>query len=204
MSLTLRRTVSRPVLLSLQSQRQSYFTTGGVPPTVRPGAEPLETHGQNLFSQLNICGHSPYITSSLTREWVCHLQLLLVPRQRIHSRVRVSWDSWPYITVSDSRLPFCLLLRLAGLRWRYSTPPPHRSLLSLASIVLLITFRHSARRRLRSLLYSNHFRETCLFAKALLSNGCVYVRIKKLLSNSGCCFVVCFEVVTQKQVYKLQ
>jgi hypothetical protein len=28
------------------------------------------------------------------------------PRQRIHSRVRVPWDSRPYFTVSDSRLPF--------------------------------------------------------------------------------------------------
>jgi hypothetical protein len=39
------------------------------------------------------------------------------PRQRSHSRVRVPWDSRPYFTVSDSRL--------AGLRWRYSTPPAH-------------------------------------------------------------------------------
>jgi hypothetical protein len=30
-----------------------------------------------FFSQLNSCGHCPYITSSLTRGWVCHLQLLL-------------------------------------------------------------------------------------------------------------------------------
>jgi hypothetical protein len=30
-----------------------------------------------IFSQLHTCGHSPYITSSLTRGWVCHLQLLL-------------------------------------------------------------------------------------------------------------------------------
>jgi hypothetical protein len=28
------------------------------------------------------------------------------PRQRSHSRVRVPWDSPPYFTVSDSRLPF--------------------------------------------------------------------------------------------------
>jgi hypothetical protein len=28
------------------------------------------------------------------------------PRQRNHSRVQVSWDSRPYFTVSDSRLPF--------------------------------------------------------------------------------------------------
>jgi hypothetical protein len=45
--------------------------------TVRSGTEPLETHGQNIFPQLNTCGHSPYITSSLTRGRVCHLQLLL-------------------------------------------------------------------------------------------------------------------------------
>jgi hypothetical protein len=28
------------------------------------------------------------------------------PRQRSHSRVRVPWDSRPYFTASDSRLPF--------------------------------------------------------------------------------------------------
>jgi hypothetical protein len=28
------------------------------------------------------------------------------PRQHNHSRVRVPWDSWPYFTASDSRLPF--------------------------------------------------------------------------------------------------
>jgi hypothetical protein len=67
------------------------------------------------------------------------------PRQRSHSQVRVPRDSWPYFTVSDSRLPqpggpgpriyipqeqegpvippgtmfhFRRLLRLAGQRWR--------------------------------------------------------------------------------------
>jgi hypothetical protein len=70
------------------------------------------------------------------------------PRQRIHSPVRVLRDSWPYFTVSDSRLPqpggpgpriyipreqcgpvipagtrvpFHRLLRLAKIRRRYST-----------------------------------------------------------------------------------
>jgi hypothetical protein len=73
------------------------------------------------------------------------------PRQRSHSRVWVLLDSWPHFIVSDSRLPqpggpgpriyipqeqggpvippgtglsFRRLLRLAGLRWRYSNPPP--------------------------------------------------------------------------------
>jgi hypothetical protein len=43
------------------------------------------------------------------------------PRQSSCFRVRLPWD----FTVSDSRLTFRRLLRLAGLRWRYSTPPPH-------------------------------------------------------------------------------
>jgi hypothetical protein len=74
------------------------------------------------------------------------------PRQRSYSQVRVPRDPRPQFTVSDSRLPqpggpgpciyipqehggtvispgtvfpFRRLLRLAGLRWRYSTPPPH-------------------------------------------------------------------------------
>jgi hypothetical protein len=28
------------------------------------------------------------------------------PRQLIHSRARVPWDTWPYFTLSDFRLPF--------------------------------------------------------------------------------------------------
>jgi hypothetical protein len=38
---------------------------------------------------------------------------------------------------------------------------------------------------------------TCLFAKALLGNGRVYLPIKNVLPTIECCFVVCFEVVTQ-------
>jgi hypothetical protein len=38
---------------------------------------------------------------------------------------------------------------------------------------------------------------TCFFAKALLSNGCIYFLIENLLLSSGCCFVFCFTVVIQ-------
>jgi hypothetical protein len=38
---------------------------------------PLRLTTDNFF-QLNPCGHSPYVTSSVTGRWVCHLQLLLV------------------------------------------------------------------------------------------------------------------------------
>jgi hypothetical protein len=32
--------------------------------------------------------------------------IAICPRQRSHSRVRIPWNSWPYFTVLDSRLPF--------------------------------------------------------------------------------------------------
>jgi hypothetical protein len=39
---------------------------------------PLRLTISNFILQLNTCGYSPYVTSSLTRGWVCCLQLLLV------------------------------------------------------------------------------------------------------------------------------
>jgi hypothetical protein len=38
---------------------------------------PLRLTTSNFIFQLNTCGYSPYVTSSLTRGWVCSLQLLL-------------------------------------------------------------------------------------------------------------------------------
>jgi hypothetical protein len=66
------------------------------------------------------------------------------PGQRSHSQVRVPRDS-SYFTVPYSRLPhlegqvyspgtgfhFRCLLQLAGLRWKYSIPPPHGKFTSL-------------------------------------------------------------------------
>jgi hypothetical protein len=116
----------------------------------RLGNMPLETHDQHIF-QLNTWCHSPYVTPSLTRGWVNRLQLLLSFASAVilRSEYRGTHD---HIFVSDSLLPqpggpdpciyipqeqggpvippctgfpFRRLLRLAGLRWRYSSPPPH-------------------------------------------------------------------------------
>jgi hypothetical protein len=46
--------------------------------SVRLGDKPLETHDQQFFFQVNTCCYSPNVTSSLTRGWVCRLQLFLV------------------------------------------------------------------------------------------------------------------------------
>jgi hypothetical protein len=82
------------------------------------------------------------------------------PRQRSHSQVGLLRDSWPQFTVLDSRLPqpegpgphiyiprdrlapgtgfhFRRLLLLAGLRWGYSTPPPHRITVEVKSQYIL-------------------------------------------------------------------
>jgi hypothetical protein len=52
---------------------------------------PLRLTTSNFIFQLNTCGYSPYVTSSLTREWVCHLQLLLVLASAVTLRPESRW-----------------------------------------------------------------------------------------------------------------
>jgi hypothetical protein len=55
-----------------QGQSQSYFTTDGLPPiTSSLRQAPLRLATSNFIFQLNTCGYSPYVTSSLMRSWVC-------------------------------------------------------------------------------------------------------------------------------------
>jgi hypothetical protein len=63
---------------------------------------PLELTISNFIFRPNIC-YSPYVTSSLTRLWVCRYKCCW-SRQRSHSQIRVQRDSWQNFTVSDSRL----------------------------------------------------------------------------------------------------
>jgi hypothetical protein len=77
---------------------------------------------------------------SLTRGRVSRLQLLLalVRAVILGSESRGTRD---HILTSQMRdLAFCRLLRLAGLRWRHSTPPPHGNF-SYERIRTLITSR---------------------------------------------------------------
>jgi hypothetical protein len=96
---------SQSITAVCQSQSQSYFTTGGLPPISSSWRRAPWDSRPEFFSQLNTCGHSPYITSSLMRLYVCHLQLLLV---LVSAFLLGSdpWDSRPYFIISDSRLPF--------------------------------------------------------------------------------------------------
>jgi hypothetical protein len=99
---------------------QRLFTTGGLPPISTSWYRVHWDSGPEFFFSIEQLRHSPYITSSLTRGWVCHLRLLLALASAfiLGSESRGIRD---YILLTQIRdIPFCRLLRLAGLRWRYS------------------------------------------------------------------------------------
>jgi hypothetical protein len=76
--------------------------------SVRLGDKPLETHGQYFFFfRMNICNHSPYVTSSLTRGWVCRLQLLLALASAVilRSESRGTHDQILLSQIRDSSQP---------------------------------------------------------------------------------------------------
>jgi hypothetical protein len=64
-----------------------------LPPISCLGVKPLETHNWRLFFQLKACGHSPYVTSSLTRRWFRLLWIGLTFRQVCVSHIyHVNWN----------------------------------------------------------------------------------------------------------------
>jgi hypothetical protein len=89
-----------------------------------------------FFFQLNTCFHSPYVTSSLARGWVCRLQLLLAFASTVFHRSdsRATRD---HIVLSQIRDSF----NLEG-----QVPVFTIVLTMLASVVLLITPMHEPSR----------------------------------------------------------
>jgi hypothetical protein len=61
------------------SKSQSYFMTGGLPSNSSSWRLAPKIHDQryHFLFQLNPCSHSPYVTYSLMRRWVCLLWICL-------------------------------------------------------------------------------------------------------------------------------
>jgi hypothetical protein len=118
------------------------------------------------------------------------------PRQGSHSRFPVPRDSRPYFTVSDSRLPqpgragpricipqgqggpvitpgtgfpFRRLIRLAGLRWRYSTSPPRGELLPPVYTQNTIIYDYPGKDSCKKTILNFDFRY-CLYPIAYIPN----------------------------------
>jgi hypothetical protein len=86
--------------------------------------KPLEDHDQRFFFQLNTCFHSPYVTSTLTRGWVCRLQLLVALVSIVILR-SVSCGTHDHLLLSqiwDSPNLDCQVTVSPGREWPGYTP----------------------------------------------------------------------------------
>jgi hypothetical protein len=135
-----------------QSQSQSYVTTDGQSPSLSWCRASI-WGPKTRFLLLSRSCEFVDVGASLTRGRVCHLQLLLVlavilgsESHGTHGHILLSQirdcpnleGKVPVFTSrqeqGDPVIPqgtgftFRRLLRLVGLRWRYSNPPPHGEL----------------------------------------------------------------------------
>jgi hypothetical protein len=96
---------SRTVLWSLESwisapsRVASFVTTDGQSASLSWKKAPIWGLRPDFYASLSMWGAFSDERAGLS------YTIAAGPRQRSHSRVRVPWDSWPYFTVSDSRLP---------------------------------------------------------------------------------------------------
>jgi hypothetical protein len=74
----------------------------------------LRLTNSHFIFHLNTCGYSPYVTSSLTRGWVCSLQLLLVLASAVILRSESRRACGHILLFQIRDFPFRRLLRLAG------------------------------------------------------------------------------------------
>jgi hypothetical protein len=196
--------ISRDSFNSNSSQSQSYFTPGGLQPISLSWWQGLWDSRPIFFFKLNPCGHIPYVTSSLTRRWVCRLQLLLVLASAVilrsdsrgtrdHillSQIRDSPNLEDQVPVSPRdrvirwsrhRVPFSLPPRTRRATVEVFEPPPHRNELIAPTVLVIISRRGPHRKHIVS--NSNyccvHIRcSGNVFAEPLPRNGhCLQQRV---------------------------
>jgi hypothetical protein len=70
--------------------------------SVRLGVKPLKTRYKIFFFRLNSCGNSPYVTSSLTRRWVCLLWIRSAFLQEYISHIEHGTENSSFCTIHKS------------------------------------------------------------------------------------------------------
>jgi hypothetical protein len=107
--------------------------TGGLPPISSSWRQAPWDSRSAIFFQQNTCFHSPYITSSLTREWACRIHLLLALARAVilMPESRGTHDHILLSQIRDSPQPGGPG-PLIYIPQRYSNPPPHGIVLSLS------------------------------------------------------------------------
>jgi hypothetical protein len=149
-----------------ESQNQSHIATDCQTVSKSWCRAPSGVHDQIFItvSRLRSCFCG---APSLTRGRVCLLYML----QALASAVLLGSESLgtpDHILLSQIRdVSFRRLLRLAGSRWRYSTPPPHGLLQNSRSISLLYNAGTDRRRKQLSISYPRKR----LFTEPLPSSG---------------------------------
>jgi hypothetical protein len=107
-----------------QSQSQSHVATDGQSVSKSWCRDPIWGSWPDIFYYLTF---TVFFCAPLTRGRVCLLYMLLALASAVFLGSE-SLETRDYILLSQTRdFPFRRLLRLAGSRWRYSTPPPHGS-----------------------------------------------------------------------------
>jgi hypothetical protein len=170
-----------------QSQSQSYVMTDSQSASPSWCQDPSGTRDQFfflleiIFRQLRVCY---FVAPSLMSGRICNLLLLLVltiavllgsESRRTQDHILLfqflrhspTWRArspylyppetgWPRYT-PDSGFPFHRLLRLAGLQWRYSIPPPHRKEAQAASMYSYFVLNSSTESTMSVLLFLCHY-----------------------------------------------
>jgi hypothetical protein len=87
------------------SRIESYVTTDGQSAILSWNKAPIWSLQPDFYYCQTVAGFLMWSAFSDERMGL-PFTIAAGPRQRSHSRVRVPWDSRPYFTASDSRLPF--------------------------------------------------------------------------------------------------
>jgi hypothetical protein len=163
----------------------------------RLGDKPIETHDQRLYFQLSPCGHSPYVTPSLERGWVCSFQLLLALASAVilRSEYRGTHDHILLSQMRDSsnlegrsRYSYSPRREWPGYTPRhwvpFSSPPVARratvELFDPASTQDDFSFKAQQG------LHRKHLSHHCVFSRWWGKNGS-----RELFPSNGCCTVAC-------------